>query len=513
YFCDYALQYVLQDPSFNATLGKTLAERKAKIYRGGYTVTTSLEPALAASARASILARVPEGSDVRGIKIGSAAVIIDPRTGQVRAMAQNTSYDNSPNAPFGRTTINWAVDKKYGESGGFQFGSTEKAFTLVAALENGIPMNSTVNAALAGPGNYHKYTSAELPNKDGCGLPRGQEWPVKNDGTEGGVMTLAQATANSVNTAFIALANTVGICKVRDVETRVGLHRADGTPIAPGPDGNSYPPDIILGGAEVSPMTVAAAYGGIANDGVHCTPDPILQITDATGKALPIPKPGEKNCTRVIDAGVAAGVAQLMTHVMTDGTGKGSKLANGRPSAGKTGTTNLNNDTWFVGYTPQAVTAVWTGTPLENTSALDNIRLAGNFYPVVYGLSISAPVWKEIMDVALAGQPIVQFPQPPANIIYGNIQPFTNVVGHTVADATASLAAQGFTATVGRKISSNYRPGIVAGTSPAGRAPVGTTVTLLISSGPAPQAPVAPPTPGQPGVPVPGTPPAPPPTP
>ena len=124
------------------------------------------------------------------------------------------------------------MDTKYGGSGGFQFGSTEKAFTLVTALEKGLPINTSVNAKQAGPNQAASYTNADF-NNDACGVPKGAPaWQVRNDETAGGQMTITQATARSINTAFIALAGQVGVCAVQETETRMGLHRADGNPIS-----------------------------------------------------------------------------------------------------------------------------------------------------------------------------------------------------------------------------------------------------------------------------------------
>ncbi|WP_295700406.1 transglycosylase domain-containing protein [Lapillicoccus sp.] len=481
YFCEYALQYVLLDPSFNAMLGKTVEERKAKIYRGGVTIKTSIEPGFSAMMRNEIVQRVPQGYTERNIKIGSAAVSIDPNTGQVRGMAQNTQYSATSTA-WDHTSVNWAVDQKYGGSGGFQFGSTAKAFALVTALENNLPINTRVQAREASAASPTTFTAKDFPGgADQCGL-QGTSWTVKNEAAgEGGPRTLSEATARSINTAFVALTQQLGACKVRDTEIRLGMHLANGQPVLHGPAA------IVLGAQEISPMTVANAYGVMAAGGKLCTADPIVAITDSTGKALPIPAPGTSNCTQVVAPDVAAGVARIMKATLDPaqlGTAAASALAAGRIAAGKTGTSDKNNETWFVGYTPTLVTAVWTGTPLENHSALDNIHLPGGPFPVVYGASVSAPIWKGIMDNALSGSPNADFPAPSQTIIGGNIQPVPYVAGHTVADATTILAAQGFGATVGRTTYSNYRAGLVIGTDPQGQVPVGTTVSLIISAGP-----------------------------
>ncbi len=494
YFCDYVLRYLLTEPGLTNALGKTQEARKKKIYGGGLTITTTLDANAAQIAREEIQARVPAGNE---LGIGSAAVAIDPQNGAVRAMAQNTKYNNLKEAP-GETAINWAVDTKYGGSIGFQFGSTEKAFALVTALERGMPINSTVNAKAGGPNLQATYTSADFPTQS-CGLGK-DTWKVKNDGNvRAGPISLIKATADSVNTAFVALVSQLGACTVRDTETRMGLLQSNGEPMQP------YPSAITLGTDNVSPMTVASAYGSLAADGKHCTPVPVISITGPDNKPLPVNPPGTGNCQQVVDPEVAHGVADIMTHVMTEGTARQSALANGRISAGKTGTSDRNNETWFVGFTPQLTTAVWVGTPndKQNLQVLDNVRLAGKFYPVVHGSSIAAPTWKAIMDRMLDGQPNVPFPPPSEKILNGEKVPITDVIGHTVEDATASLQAQGFSAQVGRKIYSRYRPGIVAGTDPSGQANRGSMVTLLISAGPEPAPPptqdAPPPADGNPG--------------
>jgi membrane peptidoglycan carboxypeptidase len=236
-------------------------------------------------------------------------------------------------------------------------------------------------------------------------------------------MSLAQATSRSINTAFVPLVSQLGACNVRATETRLGLHQTNGQPVKP------FPAAIILGADSVSPMTVVSAYGSLGHDGIHCTPVPVSAITGPDGRPLPVPAPGTTNCTHVVDPAVTHGVtAVLQTVLQPGGTGAASALAGGRPAAGKTGTTNGNNETWFVGYTPQLTTAVWTGTPLDNSQALDNVTLRGHFYPVVFGASVSAPIWKAIMDRDLTGQPNADFPPAPEQIRPN--------AGLSVADAT-----------------------------------------------------------------------------
>ncbi len=496
YFCDYVLKWLQTDSSLDVALGATVGERSKRLFNG-LTIQTTLDPDITKTAREEILTKVPQNNDR---SIGSATVIIDPRTGEVRGMAQNTTYGLKPQNR-GETSVNWAVDTKYGGSIGFGFGSTEKAFALVTALEQGMPITATVDAKTAGPHQAATYTGADFP--DACGLGR-QTWSVRNDEfVPGGPMPLIHATARSINTAFVALVSHLGACNVRDTETKLGLHQSNGEPVKP------FPAAITLGTDSVSPMTVASAYGTLGNEGIHCTPTPITAITTADGKALPVPKPGTSNCQQVVDPDVAHGVAAIMGGVLTgEGTAAASALANGRPAAGKTGTTDGNNETWFVGYTPQLTTAVWVGTPFDNTQVLDNVTLGGQFYPVVYGASIAAPIWKGIMDRVLDGQPNTPFPAPSDNVIRA-ITPF-DVLGQSVADATNLLQGLGFTVTIGVSIPSTYPAGTVAATDPAGAAPQGSQVTLILSTDSAGHRPQPPPAPPQPPPAQPPTPPQPP---
>src|SRR6478609_6656795 len=138
YWCDFIVNYALAMPQ----LGKTVEERKRTLYRGGVTITTTLDPKLQDYAQKEITKKVPIGNKAR---IGAAAYVTDPSTGKVLAFAQNTTYTVDKESP-GKTGINWALDQRWGGSGGFQFGSTAKAFALVTAMESGMTLRARVNA-------------------------------------------------------------------------------------------------------------------------------------------------------------------------------------------------------------------------------------------------------------------------------------------------------------------------------------------------------------------------------
>jgi membrane peptidoglycan carboxypeptidase len=484
YWCDFIVNYALTMPQ----LGKTLEERKRTLYRGGVTITTTLDPKLQDYAQKEITKKVPIGNKAR---IGSAAYVADPNTGKVLAFAQNTAYSVTKDAG-GETGINWALDKKYGGSGGFQFGSTAKAFALVTAMQSGMTTKSSVNAKAAGGESKATYTPKEWPGGTAnCGP--GDTWKVRNDTPfKGGNISLMEATALSTNTAFVALVEQLGGCKVRDTMIRLGLHRSDGQTIG------RYAPQYILGGDDVSPQGVAHAYGVLAADGKKC---PMVAITKITQGGKNVALPASK-CDQVVEPDVAKATDKFLEYNMTHGSGIRNQLNDGtRESAGKTGTANNNNESWFVGYTPQLVTAVWVGTPYDPvTRVMKNVRVGGEFYPVMHGAAIAAPIWKAIMNKALDGQPEVKFGDPADKYLGTDTANQTvtpgqlpAVVGRSVAEAESLLQAAGFQTQVGGTMSSQVPQGLVAGISPYQSPPPGSMITIYTSRGgfrqalPAPQ--------------------------
>jgi Membrane carboxypeptidase/penicillin-binding protein len=189
----------------------------------------------------------------------------------------------------------------------------------------------------------------------------------------------------------------------------------------------------------------------------------------------------------VLDPDVANGVTKILKTVLTKGTGSGTGgLAGGRPVAGKTGTSDGSNETWFVGYTPQLSTAVWVGTPNDpgNNRVLRNLQLGKQFYSgQVFGATIAAPIWKQIMDRASTGMPFRDFAEPGGTVQFGDIVSIPRVYGLAVADAMAALTGAGFQPVVGVAVGSPIQAGLVVGTQPASRAPRGSTVTLYTSTG------------------------------
>jgi membrane peptidoglycan carboxypeptidase len=487
FFCDYVYRTILNDKAF----GGTQDERRQLVKRGGLTVRTTLDPRVQKDAQNAVHKRVPakNKSDV-----ASAISVIEPGTGKVLAMAQSKPYGR--NAKKGETSVNLNVDRLYGGGSGFQTGSTFKAVTLAAALEDGRALRSLVDAPSGGTPFYKRDFKA-----GSCTDLRPEVYkPFNAEGHERGNMTLIDATRHSVNTAFVKLEAEIGICDVADMADRLGIHLASPTDVAqPGgqPSEKLRPyGSLTLGSETVAPLSMASAYATFAADGMYCAPMPITSVTTRDGTLSKTLKP---SCERAMDEGIARGVTVALQSVITSGTGRGASI--GRPAGGKTGTTNGSTDVWFAGYTPQMAAAVWVGHQ-DDVKPLRHFTLAGRSYGTVYGATIPAPIWADFMRAALKGQPVEQFGQTTDKILNGVRVTVPDVAGSSVDAATAALAAVGLTATVSQTgVASDQPVGAVAGTDPAGgsRVTPGTSVTLFLSIGPQ-----APPVPGPGNEPGPG---------
>ena len=156
----------------------------------------------------------------------------------------------------------------------------------------------------------------------------------------------------------------------------------------------------------------------------------------------------KSTCKQVAEPDPVRATDKLLEYNMTHGSGIRNQLDNGkRESAGKTGTADGNNESWFVGYTPNLVTAVWVGTPDDgNKRVMKNVTVGGKFYPVMHGAAIAAPIWKGIMNRSLAGKPIVDFTNPSDKLLKGENADIPSVTGLSVQDAITTLETAGFQA-------------------------------------------------------------------
>ncbi len=397
YFCDFAVRNLLADPVFDPDP----EQRRLKLYRGGLTITTTLDPAKQRAAEEVVGARIP--NDASGV--AASVVSVEPGTGRVVAMAQNRTYSTRADAGPGETSINYNVDRQSGGSRGWQPGSNAKPVVLATWLAAGNTLNQTVNATeKAFANNSWRYGACVAPGTRFTGAPYAPG--NAGDGKGNSSMSVIDASYNSVNTAYVQMTNQLQLCDIRATATALGIRKAlTGEEL-------TAEPSMGLGTQEVAPLAVANAFATFAAQGTYCRPLAIAGVTGSDGAAVPVTG---SSCSQVLSPDVANGVTYALKETLVRGTAKGRQL-DGRVAAGKTGTTQNSWATWFTGYTPNLSTSVWIGYPNESRS-LNGVTIAGRRHGIMYGGTVAAPTWQEYMNRALAGAPAPGFVDPPRSII------------------------------------------------------------------------------------------------
>jgi membrane peptidoglycan carboxypeptidase len=310
-------------------------------------------------------------------------------------------------------------------------------------------------------------------------------------------MSVLEATAKSVNTAFVAMEEQLELCQIASTASSLGVHMASPRPDYVSAGCSKNPTDIpdcimatTLGPFDIAPLTMASAYATFAADGTYCPPFPVLSIKAPDKSNIPIKAPSCR--ADAIDPDVAHGVTYALKGVIDHGTATDVKGEINVPVAGKTGTTDNSVDTWFVGYTHQRTTAVWVGdnpaiSGNGKRKSLNYRTIGGHHYDgPVFGATIAAPIWAQIMKVAVPGTNTDDWPDPPSSMLgrstKGGIPDVSNM---SVAAAISTLAAAGFNPRVGSAANSDVPVGLVASTSPGAGASAdpGSTVTIHPSTG------------------------------
>jgi penicillin-binding protein 1A len=331
------------------------------IERGGLRIYTTFNPRMQ-----HVAIKASKESLYNPDDPSAAVVTIAPQSGAIRVLAGRDGEFNLP------------LDARR------QPGSVFKPFVLAAALKQGIsPETNYISHNLEVEVEGHKY-------------------PVSNYGMiERGQITVAKAMAESDNTVFVQLAADVGYQNVADTAHSLGIT----TPIEP------YPSTAIGGlGVGVSPLDMASAYATFAAGGVYREPYTIERASRVSfGKRKEVYDHRQEG-RRVMSTNEAAMLTQVLRGVVEEGTASrfrdlDSEL--GRPSAGKTGTTDEFADAWYVGYTPRLSTAVWVGYP-ESRRSMVGVHGLNE----VNGETLPLDIFADYMAQATAGQPVLGFPEP-----------------------------------------------------------------------------------------------------
>jgi membrane peptidoglycan carboxypeptidase len=324
------------------------------IAAGGLVVTTTIEKKAQEAARQVMDDALPKGKKADA-PVG-ALVAVQPGTGRVVAY-----YGGRDAGGF-----DYADNE---QNDGVQPGSSMKPYVLAAALADGKHLSDT----------YDGRSPQEI-----CGQR------ISNDAGDApfGRIDLATALAHSVNTVYFRLACDIGGKKVARLAHDAGVS----TPLG----GKSPAAGIGLGIYEVHPIDQAVGYATFAAQGKHAAPFFVLQVKDRHGNETYRARP---RTSEAFSEDVAADTTYAMQKVVSEGTGRRAKIP-GRPTAGKTGTTQDNKNAWFCGFTPQLATAVWVGRPSGHSLGSSG-----------YGGTLAAPIFRDFMEKALDGKPVEQFPK------------------------------------------------------------------------------------------------------
>ncbi len=362
----YYVEQVVDELLDNPALGTTRAQRFTALFSGGLKIYTNEVPSLQSHAQQVAVADIPSSLE----HVVAAFAVIDPKNGNVEALVGGPKP--------GTDQFDDAVQ------GERQPGSGFKLFTLIAALEDGYNPNDSIFAAspcaVVFPG---------VPLQYGYNLNR----LMNNDpGDPNGPVTLIQATALSINCAFLRLAHQVSLPKVIEVAKSMGLSD---------PTLNPSNPSLVIGTETVRPIEMAAAYATVADGGIYHAPSFVNRVVDRSGNVI---YNGERPGRRVFSAQVAAEAVLALRATVQYGTGTAAALPN-TDVAGKTGTTENSVDAWFNGITPSLVSSVWIGDPNgELPMYVDGVEVYGADYPT--------EIWHDVMAYALSTTPYAAFPAP-----------------------------------------------------------------------------------------------------
>lgn len=418
YFCDYLKSWWASQPAF----GASRMEREDRLRRGGYTIVTSIDPKIQEIAERHVSAKESNNSP-----FAHGLVVVEPGTGRVRAMALNRTYalDQSVNGVHSDPNKRSRLRGNYpntvnpllggGDLPGYQAGSTFKMFTMIAALDAGMPLSTAFDSPMRIVSIYPGGGDTSS-----CG---GMWCPSNASAAMTGRHAMWSGFGKSVNTYFVQLEQKVGADKVVRMAERLGLRwRTEVDRRQASPEKAKSWGAFTLGVSDVNPLEMANAYATIAADGRYCEPLPVLSVTKPdgrpasylgeTGTELSAAKP---RCHQEVSADAARAATDAARCPTGDTPARGScggwstadavRGIVGRPVAGKTGTTDSTRSSFFVGYTPELAVASFLSDPDNPMNAVGDAQA-------------NKPIQSaaETLRDALKDRPVRQFAPPSLQI-------------------------------------------------------------------------------------------------
>lgn len=379
--------------------GNTKDEAYNMFYNGGLEIMSTIDPSMQ-----NILEKEYDNNNnfpnsVIGsdgvIQPQSSMVILDYRDGQIKALVGGRHIT-------GRKALNRATTPR-------QPGSTIKPLSVYT------PAIDTLKITQAD-------AVSDSRGKTAYKFERNNNWDPKTTTAGSGMMSLRKALAKSSNTIAIKTAEMLGdsyedcVDVMIDYLRNFGITTLKDSKVGKQGESDRYFPALTLGGMSVgiSPLEMAAAYGTLANGGVYVEPVIFTTISTYDGQLIVKNTPEEN---RVLDPGVAYVLTDMMSAVITEGTGSGARLSSGMPVAGKTGTTNSNLDAWFVGYTPYYVGATYIGDDArkdpETGKGIPRNKVSGTS-------GTAARLWAKVMGQIHSNLTVTKF-KVPDNVYFKNL--------------------------------------------------------------------------------------------
>ena len=418
FFCDVFYRWWLQQPAF----GADQYERERRLKGGGYTIVTSLDKDAEASAKRNV-----EKYDHTGNPTALMLAGVQPGTGRINLLATNRNYSNdtSHNMPnenpdkqgqkgtYPNTTN--PLLSGGGDIAGYQFGSSFKVFTMVAALQKGYELDYAINAT-------SPYVSKYIIDPNDPAACNGPHYCPQNANPSwmDGRRNMWSGLGRSVNTYWVPMEELAGAQNAVNAAKTLGIQfRApNDAKLANNASGWGA---FTLGVSAATPLDMANAYASLAADGKYCEPIPVVSIKDLDGNALDVANP---RCHQAVDPDIAHAAIDALRCPIGDqstyGQCDGATAANihgivDRPLAGKTGTTDGNQTAALILTTRQeAVAGIVANPDWAQTSRLRSDLGGRDPHADVVNVAVA---WT--MHDYMQGKQSIGFARPPHSMAFG----------------------------------------------------------------------------------------------
>lgn len=461
FFCDYVLQY-LDDNGLSRQM----------VERGGYTIRTTLDPTV----QDNVQRAVNTYGNPTATGVAEVMTVVRPgkESHKVAAIASSREYglelgDHQTVQPQPFSLV------------GDGAGSVFKIFTAAAAMEKGMGTNTVLPVP-------NRVQVSGMGSGGAAGCPPGM-YCVQNAGSYPGALQVPDALAQSPNTTFINLIKDVGVAPTVDMAVRLGLrsyeHKgtaADGDSIA-GAIKKNNSGSFTLGPTALNSLELSNVGATLASGGVWCPASPIESITDRSGTPVELTEP---ECEQVVEKGLADTLAVAMSkdHV---GAGTAAGAASGAgwtlPVSAKTGTTEANRSSAFLGFTNHYSASVYAFNDGPTTTELCTSPLRQCSYGNLFGGLEPAQTWFSAFTPIADIYGPVELPDPdPAYEAGTGGSGAPDVEGMSQSAATSVLTNAGFVVDT-QFVSGTGRPyGTVVGVN-GGTGIPGSQITLRVSDG------------------------------